>query len=310
MKAIRYSGYGGPEILTLEDVPVPEIGPDDVLVKVHASSVNPADWKFRAGWFAQWVPLPMPFIPGADVAGIVEKVGVLAGRFKPGDRVYGMKMVNIGGTHAEYAVLRADELAHAPVSIPIEQAAGAPLAALTAWCAIFDGAGLSAGQTILVHAAAGGVGSFAVQLAKVAGARVIASCSAANIGLVTSLGADEVIDYRNRDFGAVVKNVDVVLSAWGGETQEKSLKLLRKGGTLVTLDPLPPPQEKCDRYGVRGIAAALAPNGARLTQLANLIDAGKVRVVVDRVFPLAETADAHVYSEKGHARGKIIIRVN
>ena len=309
MKAVQYCEYGGTEVLALVDISVPEIGPDEVLVKVCASSVNPADWKFRAGWFAHWVSLRMPFIPGADVAGIVEKVGALASGYKPGDRVYGMKMVNVGGACAEYAVLRADELAHAPASVPLENSAGAPLAALTAWCAIFDGAALSSGQTILVQAASGGVGSFAVQLAKVAGAHVIATCSAANADLVRSLGADQVIDYRSVEFSTVVKDVDVVLDAWGGEAQEKFMATLRKGGTLVTLDPVPPPPELCEAHGVGGIAAALTPNGARLAQLAALIDAGKVRVVVDREFSLGETAAAHACSEIGHARGKIIIRV-
>lgn len=309
MRAVRYHAYGGPDVLTLDDAPIPEIGPGEVLVKVRASSINPADWKFRAGWFAEWVPLALPFTPGSDVAGIVDRVGSAVVRFRPGDTVYGMTMPPVGGACADYVAMGEDALAIAPRSIPLEQAAGVPLAALTAWAALADGAGLDARQTVLIHAAAGGVGSFAVQLAKAAGARVIATASAANAALVRSLGADVVIDYRATDFSTIVSGIDVVLDSVGGEVQAKSLAVLRKNGMLVTLDPLPPADALCEAHGVRGVAVALAPNGARLEWIAGLIDAGKVRVTVDRMFPLAEAADAHRHSEAGHARGKILLQV-
>ena len=309
MKAVRYHAYGGPDVLALDDVPIPEIGPGEVLVKVHASSINPADWKFRAGWFAEWVSLAMPFTPGSDVAGLVDRVGADVVRFRPGDRVYGMTMPPVGGACAEYIAIRDDALAIAPHSIPLDHAAGVPLAALTAWAALMDGAGLDAGRTVLIHAAAGGVGSFAVQLAKAAGATVIATASAGNATLIRSLGADQVIDYHATDFSTIVSGIDVVLDSVGGTVQAKSLTVLRRGGVLVTLDPQPPAQALCDAHGVRGVAVALVPDGARLERIARLIDAGKVRVIIDSVFPLAEAADAHRHSEAGHARGKILLHV-
>ena len=309
MKAIRFHAYGDPRVLTLEDAPLPEIAADEVLVKVHAAAVNPADCKFRAGWFKEWVPLALPFIPGADLAGIVVEAGPLASRFEPGAKVFAMKHVPVGGSYAEYVAVRGDELAFAPSSLPLEQAAGVPLAALTAWCALFDVARLHAGQTVLIHAAAGGVGGFAVQLARLAGAQVIATASQANVERVRALGADRVIDHRQEDFAAAVKDVDVVLDAIGGDTQTRSFGVLRQGGTMVTLQPPGIATEVAQAHGVRGVLATVSPHAARLAEMAALIDAGRLTVAIDSEFPLADAAAAHARSETGRARGKVILRV-
>lgn len=309
MQAMRYHAHGPADVLVLEEATEPRLGPNEVLVKVVATSVNPADWKFRAGWFREWVPQDMPFIPGADVAGIVIARGALVRHLAVGDRVFGMVPVERGGASAQQAAVRGDGLALAPATIPLAHAAVVPLAALTAWSALFDHGGLAAGQTILIHAAAGGVGGFAVQLASIAGARVIATASAANGDLVRSLGADRVIDYRSDDFATTVRDADMVLDAVGGETQRRSFATLRPGGVLATLDPTPLPPELAAQHGIRVATVAVAPNGARLAQIGALIDAGALRIVIDSAFALADLAEAHRRSESGRARGKILVHV-
>jgi NADPH:quinone reductase-like Zn-dependent oxidoreductase len=309
MKAIRFHRYGNPEELVLDDVPMPEVGPDEVLVKIHAAAVNPADFKFRAGWFKDFVPLPLPFIPGADFSGTVEKAGPLVSRFKIGDEVFGMRDVQAGGSYAEYTAVRGDTLAHKPANLSHAQAAGVPLAALTAWSALFDYARIRPGQTLLVHAAAGGVGSFAVQLARQAGARVVATGSSANVELLRTLGADEVIDYRVTDFTRVLKDLDVVLDTLGGDAQTRSFGVLRSGGLLVTLQPPGVDEAMARSHGVRTALVAVSPHGGRTAELAALLQAGRLKVLIDQTFNLAEAGAAHARSESGHARGKIVLNV-
>ena len=235
MKAIRIHEYGGWDVLTYEDAPIPVFGSDEILIKVHSAGVNPIDWKTREGGLKDIRPYTMPVILGWDVAGIVESVGVLVTRFKIGDKVLEKLESGRNGGYAEYVVTKSYDVAHAPKSISLEHAAGIPLACQTAWTALFDKANLQKGQSILIHAAAGGVGHFATQLAKAAGAKVIATASSSNVDLVKSLGADEVIDYKTEDFSSLVKNVDVVLDIIGGETRAKSWQCLRKGGILVSV---------------------------------------------------------------------------
>ena len=237
MKAIRYHEYGASSVLRLEDAPMPEIATDEVLVKVHTAGVNPADWKFRSGWFKDYVALPMPYTGGRDISGTVVKHGPLATRFPPGSKIFAMSDVMRSGAFAEYAVLRGDEIAAAPTTIAFEHAAGVPLAALTAWMALFDNAKLTPGQSILVNAAAGGVGSFMVQFAKLAGAHVIATASASNLELVkSSLGADEVIDYRRVDFKTVVKDLDIAIDPFGGEILGTNDQCAAQGRSASLLD--------------------------------------------------------------------------
>jgi len=308
MKAVRFHRYGGPEVLQYEDAPLPEVAADDVLIRVHAAGVNPADWKFRAGWYAAHVPRPLPFIPGSDVAGIVERVGSGVTGFRPGDAVFAMADMNRNGAYADYVAVRAADVAAAPRGLPLEQAAGVPLAALTAWLALFDVGGLVAGQTVLVHAGAGGVGSFAVQLARHAGARVIATASAASLALVEALGAHQVIDYRAQDFTDAVHGVDLVLDTVGGPTQAAFWSVLRQGGMLVGV-ALPPDADAAARHRVRAAPAWVTPHGPRLVEIARLLEAGVLKVNVAREFALADAAAAHAFSETGRARGKIILRV-
>jgi len=310
MKAIRFPRYGDAEVLRFEDAPMPPFGEDDVLIKVHSAGVNPADCQIRRGDYQAFLPLTLPFIPGWDVAGTIEAVGAKVARFQPGEAVFAFADMSRNGAYAQYVAVRANEVAMAPKSLPPAQAAGVPLAALTAWTALFDHAALGPGQSVLVHAGAGGVGLFAIQLARRAGARVIATASAANHELLQHLGAHHVIDYRAADFAACLKNIDVVLDTVGGETRERSWPVLCAGGVLVAIAMPPPDEASAQRHGVRGVLVSVKPNGERLADIARLIDAGELRVVIDREFPLADAAAAQRRSEERHARGKIILRVS
>src|SRR5579864_2585188 len=233
MKAVRIHTYGGPEVLRYEDAPRPVPAAGEVLIKIHAAAVNPVDWKVRAGHLKDMLKYQLPLIPGWDAAGVIEDVGAGVARLKHGDEVYTRPDIMRDGTYAEYIAVREAEVALKPKSLDHVHAAAIPLAALTAWQALFDAGGLSAGQRVLIHAAAGGVGSFAVQFAKWKGAHVIGTASARNAELVRSFGADQFIDYRSTRFDDVVKDADVVFDTVGGDTQERSWKVLKKGGILV-----------------------------------------------------------------------------
>jgi len=309
MKAIRFHQYGDADVLGLEDAPLPRIGDGELLIKVNSAGVNPADIQFRRGDYRDFVPLPLPFIPGWDVAGIVEAAGTDVGAFERGDAVFAMTDMSRDGAYAEYVAVRADQVARAPTSLPLEHAAGVPLAALTAWQALFDMADLRSGQSVLIHAGAGGVGLFAIQLARRAGAHVICTASATSHDLLRELGAHQVIDYRAGDFAAGLEHLDVVLDTVGGATRERSWPLLRAGGVLVAIAMPPPDEATAARHRVRAAMARVQPNGARLAQIGALIDAGALKLVIGREFPLAEAAAAHRHSETRHARGKIILRV-
>jgi NADPH:quinone reductase-like Zn-dependent oxidoreductase len=305
MKAIRYHAYGGPEQLRYEDAPAPAPKVDEVLVRVRATSVNPWDYKLASGAFRSFVPSDFPYIPGGEFAGEVEAVGAAVRHVKPGDAVYG------NCPHGAYAQLMAapdSSVALKPASLTPLQAASVPLAAQTAWQGLFDHGNLQSGQTVLIHAAAGGVGSFAVQLAHWKGARVIATASAANEAYVKSLGADQFVDYKATPFDTVVKDVDVVLDLLGGETQSRSFAVLKLGGRLVATSQ-PPNQEDAARYNVRAMMMQMKPSADRLRQLAALLDAGKLRTEVTRTFPLAQAREAWEVSKSGHTRGKIVLEV-
>jgi len=310
MKAIRFHHYGGPDLLVLDDVPAPNLCAGEVLVRIQAAGVNPADYKFRAGWFKDFVNLTLPFIPGADFSGTVERVGPGVQGFKPGDEVFGMRDVQVGGSYAQYIAVRSDAIALKPRRLSHTQAAGVPLAALTAWSALFDHAELKRGQRVLIHAASGGVGVFAVQLAKLAGTEVIATTSTDNVELVRSLGADQVIDYRIADFATTVKDIDIVLDALGGETQIKSMEVLRTDGLIVTLQPPGIEAMLAKQLKVRTALVEVAANGKRIAKLASLLDDGVLTPIIDQVLPLAQAGQAHVRSESGRARGKIVLTVD
>jgi len=308
MNAIRIHEYGGPEVLRYEEAPRPKRGTGEVLIRVHAAGVNPVDWQAREGYLKAVRP-SLPLIVGWDVSGMVESTGTGVTRLKKGDEVYGRPDLARDGAYAEYIVVNESEVAPKPRSIDHIHAAGIPLAALTAWQALFDAAQLKAGQSVLIHAAAGGVGHFAVQLAKWKGAQVIGTASEANRDFVRKLGADEVIDYRTIRFEDTVKDVDVVLDTIGGDTQKRSWKVLKKGGILVSILSPPSPEEAL-AHGVLQARVFVQPNAEQLAEIAMLVDFGTLRPIVETVFPLSEAGRAHELSQTGHTRGKIVLRVD
>ncbi|MET9964070.1 NADP-dependent oxidoreductase [Streptomyces sp. NPDC006326] len=306
MRAVVVSEWGGPEVLTETEIERPEPGLNEILVRVHAAGVNPVDWKTRAsGALIGWGEVPMV---GWDVSGTVEAVGPGVTLYREGDEVYGMPhFPRQAGGYAEYVVAPARHFARKPASLDHVQAAALPLAALTAWQALVDTAAVTAGQRVLVHAAAGGVGHLAVQIAKARGAYVIGTASAAKHGLLRELGADEVLDYRTADFEDSVSDVDVVIDAVGGDYGRRSLKVLKPGGHLVTLpgpDGIP-----ADTQGVQASWVLVEPDLKGLEQIAALADQGLLKPLVDTVLPLSQAAKAHEIGELGRTTGKIVLTV-
>lgn len=300
--------YGGPGAVSLEQRPVPQPGSEDVLVRIHASSVNPVDWKVREGYLKDMLPHRLPLTLGWDFAGQIVAVGDQVSGWQIGDAVYGRPDIARDGSHAEYIAVRATEIARKPASLDWQAAAAIPLAALTAWQALFELTQLQAGERVLIHAGAGGVGSFAIQLAKWRGAHVITTTSTANLALVKSLGADEVIDYTTQDF-ASLRNVDLVFDTLGGEVATKSLATLRPGGRIVSIVN-PVDDALAARHGVTPFFCFVQPSSTQLAEIARLVDAGALRVVIDSVFALKDVAQALARSETGRARGKIVIQVS
>ena len=308
MKAVRIHAYGGLEVLHYEDVAMPKLNPDDILIRVRAAAINPVDWKIREGYLQSALQHKLPLVLGWDVSGEVVEVGPEAAGFRVGDEIYVRPNIERDGGYAEYIAVKASEATRKPSSLDHLHAAAVPLAALTAWQALVDAADLQTGQTVLVHAAAGGVGSLAVQLAKARGARVIATASAVNRGLVTELGADEFIDYTKTRFEDAVKAVDVVFDTIGGDTQERSWQVLKPGGILVSVVS-PPSKETAAERGVRRAFVFIHADGEQLSAIAQLIDEGKMKPIIHTVLPLAEARQGHAISQGGHARGKIVLHV-
>lgn len=310
MTAVSQDELGGPEVLKLVEAERPAPGPTEVLVRVHAASVNPTDWKSRASGGFLGDP---PFVLGWDVSGVVEATGIGAALHKPGDEVFGMLRYPFShGAYAEYVTAPARTFARKPRGVDHVQAAALPLAALTAWQALVDTAGLRGGQRVLIHAAAGGVGHLAVQIAKARGAYVIGTASAAKHDLLRELGADELIDYRSVDFAQAVRDVDVVLDTMGGDHGERSLATMRPGGVIVSI-VLSVLDEgltaKAQALGIRAEDILVEPDHAALKAIAALVEAGKLRAELDTVLPLAEAAKAHERGETGRTTGKIVLEV-
>lgn len=307
MKAIRFHDYGGPDVMKYEDAPLPVPKDDDILVRVHAMGVNPVDWKIREGHVRQRIVLSLPATPGGDIAGVVEKTGAAVSGFKTGDEVFAF--VGLVGAYAEYVCIKPAITAPKPRSMSQVEAASVPLAALTAWQALTEKAALAAGQKVLVHAAAGGVGQFAVQLARVLGAEVVGTCSPANSEFVKGLGAIAALDYHTDIYAANSGKFDVVVDTIGGEAAIRSLDLLKSGGILVGVAP---PNDKtmaaATAAGKRAAGLQVRPDGAQLADIGRLIDAGKVRTTIAQVFPLSEAGKAHDLIKTGHTRGKIVLR--
>ncbi|OWA19143.1 NADPH:quinone reductase [Streptomyces sp. CS227] len=309
MRAIIQKSYGGPEVLHETRVPRPEPGPGEILVAVRAAGVNPTDWKHRAqAGFVDRLPLVL----GWDVSGVVEAVGYGVALFAPGEEVFGMLPYPHGsGSHAEYVVGPARAFTRKPTVIDHLQAGALPLVSLTAYQALIDTAGIGPGQRVLIHAAAGGVGHAAVQIAKAHGAYVIGTASAPKHDLLRELGADEVVDYRTTDVAEAVDGVDMVLDPLGGETRARSVGLLRPGGTLVSLLSGGTAEEaaRAAERGVRTATMLVEADHAGMNAVADLVAAGALRPHVEATFPLAEAADAHRLGETGRTTGKIVLEV-
>ena len=308
MNAVRIHTYGGPEVLSYEEAPRPHPGPGEVVVKVHATSVNPFDAAVRAGYLAGYFNYSLPLIPGTDVAGVVEEVGEGVDEWSPGDVVYGRAGVIRDGAYAEYVALPSTDVARKPESLDFLHAAAVPHVILTAWQALIVAGGLAEGQTVLVHGAGGGVGHVAVQLAKSRGAHVIGTGST-NIDFVRELDVDQAIDYSTTPFEDVAGEVDIVLDIVGGDTLERSWTILKPGGILVsTVEP--PSEETALSKGVRQHFVTTAPPiGEVLTEVAAMVDAGKIVPEVTKVVPLPEIQQGHESIESRHTRGKIAVQV-
>ena len=332
MKAFIVDRYGSKDGVRAGDMPEPELREDDVLVQIHAAGVNLLDAKIRDGEFKRFLPYRFPLILGNEVAGVVVRVGSHVQRFKPGDEVYARPDDDRIGAFAEFIAIQEDAMAKKPKNLTMEEAASIPLVGLTAWQVLVERAKLSAGQKVLIHAGSGGVGTVAIQLAKHLGAIVATTTSTANLEWVKRLGADLVIDYRKDDFEHILQDYDVVLHSLGAETLEKSLRVLKPGGKLISISGPPDPEfakdrglswivrlamcllssrirNKAKRQHVSYSFLFMRASGEQLREIGSLIDAGIIRPVVDRVFPFAETKEALAYVETGRAKGKVVVKV-
>ena len=306
MKAVVAHEYGAPEVLKLEEVPRPEPNADEALVRVIASGVNPADPLTLSGKYAREFGTHLPLIPGYEIAGVVEKKGANVAKLKVGDAVYGYP--TFGGGWADYITVKEWEVAAKPKTLNFVESAAVPMGALTAWQALVDVAKLQPGQTVLIHGGSGGVGSFAIQIAKARGAHVIATASTANQDLLKQLGADVAVDYTKTKFEDVAKDVDAVLDPVGKETLSRSYGVVKKGGIVMSLVARPDPTE-IKKRGIRGAGISVHPDSEDLGEIAQLIDAGKIKPIVTQVLPLSEAIKAEQQAATHHTRGKIVLRI-
>lgn len=332
MKAFIIERYGKADVVKMAEMPVPAMGEEDVLVKIHAASINPLDFKIRDGAFKLILPYRLPLILGNDMAGTVTQVGAKVTQFKPGDEVYARPDDDRIGTFAEFIAIKESAVAKKPSTLGMQEAASIPLVGLTAWQALVEKAQLQQGQKILIHAGSGGVGTFAIQLAKHLGATVATTTGTANIEWVRQLGAEVVIDYKTTAFEDVLHDYDVVFDTQGGDTLEKSLNVLKRGGKLISIAGAPDPQfakdtqanwivrmathvlsykirKKAKRLGVSYSFLFMQANGQHLHEISRLIESGIIHPVLDRVFPFESTPDALAYVEKGRAKGKVVVQV-
>ena len=332
MKAFIVDRYGSKDGLRAGEMPDPELREDEVMVQVHAAGVNPLDAKIRNGEFKLILPYRPPFVLGHDAAGVAIRVGPRVRQFKPGDQVYARPDDFRIGAFAEYIAVKEDCLAIKPRELSMEEAASIPMVGLTAWQALIEKADLKKGQKVFIQAGSGGVGTFAIQLAKHLGATVATTTSAANAELVKSLGADVVIDYKKDTFESLLRDYDVVLNSQDGKTLDKSLRVLKGGGKLISISGPPDPEfgeeirspwfvrlvmrllsfgirRKARRRNVTYSFLSMKASGRQLREITRLIDSGVIRPVLDRVFPFESTNEAIAYVEKGRARGKVVVRV-
>ncbi|MGW1763788.1 NADP-dependent oxidoreductase [Streptomyces sp. NPDC002073] len=309
MKAAVIHQYGQvADVVQVTDIPVPAVGPQDVLIEVRAAGVNPVDHLIVKGFMAAG-ELPGPLAIGSEVAGVVSAVGDEVTGFSVGDEVFSRVDPRVGGGFAEYVAVNRALVAAKPSNLSFEEAASLPLVALTAWQALTEQSDVRAGSRVLIHGGAGGVGSAAVQIAKQLGAEVVATASTGSTELVRELGADQVVDYRNEKFDEVLSGIDVVLDTIGGDTQERSLRVLKPGGSLVSIVPVPDADAMRAQWNVDVRSFLMRPHGEQLARLADLAESGRLRPIVETVFPLDETPAALLKVERGGARGKTVIGV-
>ncbi|MGN7402396.1 NADP-dependent oxidoreductase [Cytobacillus praedii] len=331
MKAMVIDKYGKVP-LRLAEIPTPEIGENEVLAEIHAASVNPVDFKIRDGKVKLLVKYKMPLILGNDFSGVIAKVGAKVTRFKVGDEIYARPRKSKIGTFAEYIAIHEDDIALKPKNLSFEEAASIPLVGLTSYQALADIMQLQKGQKILIQAGAGGVGTFAIQLAKLMGATVATTASAAGANLVTSLGADEIINYKTEKFEEILKNYDAVFDTLGGEILEKSFEVIKSGGKIVSVSGLPNARfgkeygsgffktllfsaashklSKLEKkHNVQYTFLFMKPSGEQLRIIANFIETGKIKPIIDRVFPFEDAQKAMEYAETGRAKGKVIVKI-
>ena len=309
MQVIQLQEFGGPEVLQIRDIPRPDPGTGELLVRVRAAGVNPVDTGIRSGRAGGLSGAVLPYVPGFDVSGVVTAIGPGVSNFAVGDDVFAMLSLRRGGAYAEYAIVKQDEAAPKPPGVTHAEAASIPLVALTAWQTLFEIANLQAGQTVLIHAGAGGVGSIAIQLAKWRGATVIATASDYNQDFLRELGVDIPVDYRTERFEDFAVDVDVVLDSIGGETQVRSMAVLKEGGILVSIVGLTREGRNPQR-NIRVTSTLVQPSSEQLDRIGELIDAGDVRPIVTYRFPLARAAAAHEQSETRRTRGKIVLEID
>jgi NADPH:quinone reductase-like Zn-dependent oxidoreductase len=332
MKAFFIERYGSKDGMRAGDMPAPSLREDDVLVQIHAAGVNPLDAKIRDGEFKRFLPYRFPLILGNEVAGVVVRVGSRVRRFKPGDEVYARPDDDRIGAFAECIAIQEDAVAKKPKNLTMEEAASIPVVGLTAWQVLVERAKLKTGQKVLIHAGSGGVGTVAIQLAKHLGAIVTTTTSTANLEWVKRLGADLVIDYRKDDFEQILHDYDVVLTSLGAETLEKSLRVLKPGGKLISISGPPDPdfaqerglswilrlamrllsyriRNKAKRHHVSYSFLFMRASGEQLREIGSLIESGIIRPVMDRVFPFEATKEALAYVETGRAKGKVVVKV-
>ena len=310
MKAIIIDQFGGKEQLKEATLPKPIPGENQVIVKLVATSINPIDWKLREGYLKAMLPFEFPIILGWDAAGVIESVGEMVADFKVGDRVFARPETTNRGTYAEYTAIDSPLLAKIPNNISFEEAACVPLAGLTAWQCLFDFGKVKKDDKVLIHAGAGGVGTFAIQLAKNAGAYVATTCGTHNVDLLKSLGADEVIDYKKQEFDTILSNYDFVLDSLGGESQYKCFSILKEGGKIASIVS-EPNKEMAAAKNIKAGLVWLIPNGEQLKGMAKLLEQNKLKVIIGHTFPLSEEGvkEAHALSESHHAKGKIVIQI-
>ncbi|NJD77192.1 MAG: NADP-dependent oxidoreductase [Candidatus Methanoperedens sp.] len=311
MKAAQIKKYGGSEVVEINNnAPEPAVSEGHLLVEVHAAGVNPVDWKIREGYMAQMIPLKFPATLGGDFSGVVVEVGGGASGFKKGDEVYGQAGALRGGSgsFAEFVLSDIKVTARKPENINHVEAAALPLTGVSAWQALVDHIGLSRGKKILIHGGAGGIGTVAIQLAKHLGAYVAATVGAKDMQYARELGADEVIDYKNQSFDDILHNYEAVFDTVGGDTYEKSFKILKKGGIIVSMLEQPNPL-LMKQYGVNAIGQFTQVNSERLSKVAELAEKRVIKVHVDKIFPLDQAREALEFLQTGHPRGKVVLKM-